>query len=76
VLLVGYNNKNGHWRSVRGQWFSAEHIAENWENIEDDAHAKEMEGWYVMSVECTEEPNCWPITPTHWMHLPNPPLDR
>ncbi|SIO58297.1 hypothetical protein [Paraburkholderia phenazinium] len=68
TLLLGYPNVLGKWRTVRGQWISEAHIAENWEEP-DDAEA----GWYETSAEADDVPNCWPITPTHWMPLPPAP---
>ena len=67
-MLLGYPNRAGKWRTVRGQWFSDAEIAETWEEEGD-------EGWYETSVECEDLPNCWPIEPTHWMPLPTPPKD-
>ena len=68
-MLLGYPNRAGKWRTVRGQWFSDAEIAETWE--EEGA-----EGWYETSVECEDLPNCWSIEPTHWMPLPaTPPKD-
>jgi hypothetical protein len=68
TLLLGYLNSAGKWRTVRGQWMSEAYIAEQWEEP-DDAEP----GWYETSVEADDPPNCWPITPTHWMPLPAAP---
>jgi hypothetical protein len=68
TLLLGYPNRLGKWRTVRGQWFTNEEIGE-WENG-DDFRA----GWYETSEENDEPPNCWLISPTHWMPLPAPPI--
>lgn len=68
TLLLGYPNVLGKWRTVRGQWMSEAYIAENWEEP-DDAET----GWYETSAEADDVPNCWPITPTHWMPLPIAP---
>ncbi|WP_186308506.1 hypothetical protein [Paraburkholderia sp. BCC1885] len=68
TLLLGYPNVPGKWRTVRGQWMSEAYIAENWEES-DDAEA----GWYETSAEADDVPNCWPVTPTHWMALPIAP---
>lgn len=46
TLLLGYWNSLGKWRTVRGQWMSLDHIAENWEEP-DDAEA----GWFETAVE-------------------------
>ena len=67
-LLLGYYNKCEQWRTVRGQWFSQEQINDEWE--EPDYGEP---GWYETSVEAEEPPNCWAITPTHWMPMPPPP---
>ncbi|EGP42993.1 hypothetical protein [Achromobacter insuavis] len=68
TLLLGYWNSLGKWRTVRGQWMSLDHIAENWEEP-DDAEA----GWFETAVEAEEAPNCWRITPSHWQPLPAAP---
>lgn len=73
VLLLGYKNGSGNWRTVRGEYFSAQHILDNWEDIDGQNDAAEREGWYEVSEECEDIPNCWPIEPTHWMYLPKPP---
>ncbi len=70
TLLLGYPNRIGNWRTVRGQWFSKELIEQDWEyGNEND------EGWYETSVESDDIPNAWPINPTHWMPLPAPPAN-
>ncbi|HEX7909945.1 MAG TPA: hypothetical protein VF534_17895 [Paraburkholderia sp.] len=69
TLLLGYSNVLGNWRTVRGQWISEAYIEQNWEEP-DDAEA----GWYETSVEADDVPNCWPISPTHWMPLPRAPI--
>jgi hypothetical protein len=68
-LLLGYPNSLGKWRTVRGQWMSEAYIEQNWEEP-DDAEP----GWYETSVEADDVPNCWPVTPTHWMPLPKAPM--
>ncbi|KXJ63099.1 hypothetical protein AXY46_03530 [Achromobacter xylosoxidans] len=68
TLLLGYWNSLGKWRTVRGQWMSAECIASSWEEP-DDIEA----GWFETAVEAEDVPNCWPIDPTHWMPLPDAP---
>jgi len=68
TLLLGYRNSHGNWRTTRGEWMSEAYIAESWEDP-DDAEP----GWYETSVEADDAPNCWPITPTHWMPLPDAP---
>ncbi|VVE53368.1 hypothetical protein PCO31111_04884 [Pandoraea communis] len=68
ALLLGYENSHGKWRTIRGKWISKETINEEWDEPEDfDA------GWYEVSVEADDAPNCWPTTPTHWMPLPSAP---
>lgn len=64
TLLLGHFNSRGKWRTARGQWFSADAIAESWE--EPDGCD---EGWYETTVECEDMPNCWATNPTHWMPL-------
>jgi hypothetical protein len=68
TLLLGYWNSLGKWRTVRGQWMSAECIASSWEEP-DDIEA----GWFETAVEAEDVPNCWPIDPTHWLPLPDAP---
>jgi hypothetical protein len=68
TLLLGYFNRAGKWRTVRGQWMSDEYIAEYWEDP-DMAEA----GWFETCEEADETPNCWPINPTHFMPLPAAP---
>ncbi len=67
VLLLGYYNARGNWRTLRGEWVSEDEIAEYWEN--DDAEP----GWYETAVEAEDPPNAWPTNPTHWRPLPAPP---
>jgi len=67
TMLLGHFNDCGKWRTLRGQWFSKEQIAEEWENDENE------EGWYETSVENDDIPNCWPTDPSHWQPLPAPP---
>lgn len=68
ALLLGYWNSHGKWRTVRGQWMSAECIGQEWEDP-DDVEA----GWFETAVEADDVPNCWRIEPTHWMPLPAAP---
>lgn len=70
TLLLGYTNVLGKWRTVRGEWISRACIDEQWEEP-DDAEP----GWYETSAEADDVPNCWPITPTHWMPLPAAPTE-
>lgn len=67
TLLLGCFNELGNWRTMRGQWFSQATIADEWEEP-DGAE----EGWYETAVE-PDVPNCWSISPTHWMPLPAAP---
>jgi len=71
TLLLGYHNRSGKWRTVRGQWYSNEMIAMDWEEPDDGE-----EGWYETAVEADGPPDCWSITPTHWMPLPAPPYTK
>ncbi|MNU91088.1 hypothetical protein D3C71_809690 [compost metagenome] len=68
TLLLGYWNSHGKWRTLRGQWMSAAHIAESFEEPDD---AKE--GWFETSTEADDVPNCWPVTPSHWQPMPAAP---
>lgn len=65
TVMLGFVNESGLWRSTRGQWFSQDFIEDMWEDG-DDCQA----GWYETTVEGEE---CYPIAPTHWMPLPQPP---
>lgn len=76
TILLGYRNSHGNWRTMRGQWFSKEAIAEEWEAIEDYDNPEELEGWHETSVEADDVPNCWATKPTHWMPLPEAPNDQ
>lgn len=68
TILLGYFNSHGNWRTLRGQWFTKEHIEDNWEDGDlFDA------GWYETSVEADDVPSCWPTRPTHWMPTPAAP---
>lgn len=70
TVLLGYRNSHGHWRTLRGEWFSLEEIYDHWEDPEGvDA------GWFEMSVEADDVPNVWRTNPTHWMPLPAAPLN-
>jgi hypothetical protein len=68
TLLLGYPNALGKWRTVRGQWMSQAYIDEYWEDPDDTEP-----GWFETPEEAEDPPNCWAITPTHWMPLPAPP---
>ncbi len=68
TLLIGYPNQLGNWRTTRGQWMSDDYIAEYWEEPENGEA-----GWFETCVEADDHPNCWSISPTHWMPLPAEP---
>ncbi|MFD4837696.1 hypothetical protein ACFWP0_09315 [Achromobacter sp. NPDC058515] len=68
TLLLGYWNSHGKWRTVRGQWMSAEYIGQEWEEP-DDVEA----GWFETAVEADDVPNCWPVNPSHWQPMPAAP---
>lgn len=68
ILLLGYFNESGKWRTVRGEWFCQEEIDDQWEFPENG-----RPGWYETCVNADEPPNCWPVEPTHWMPLPAAP---
>jgi hypothetical protein len=72
-LLLGYYNRLGNWRCVRGEWFDAQTIVEEWEYDGDPVQA---EGFYETVENSEEIPNCFPIDPTHWMPLPQPPASK
>ena len=71
TILLGYRNSHGHWRTLRGEWFSREEIDEMWE--EPDGVEP---GWFETSVEADDVPNVWRTNPTHWMPLPQPPKEQ
>lgn len=64
TVQLGYFNSHGKWRSLRGQWMSADYIAEYWEDPDEGEP-----GWYETSVEKDDTPNCWRTEPTHWAPL-------
>lgn len=68
TILLGHRNSHGHWRTLRGEWFSQEEIDELWE----DPDGVEP-GWFETSVEADDVPNVWHTNPTHWMPLPAAP---
>ncbi|MBK0415249.1 hypothetical protein JD974_12615 [Chromobacterium haemolyticum] len=71
TILLGHFNSHGNWRTMRGQWFTKEHIEDNWE----DGDLFEA-GWYETSVEADDAPSCWPTKPTHWQPLPPAPTQE
>lgn len=68
TLLIGRFNELVEWQTMRGQWMSDEYISDVW----DEPRYGEA-GWYETVVEADEIPNCWPIDPTHYQPLPQPP---
>ena len=68
TILLGHRNSHGHWRTLRGEWFSQEEIDELWE----DPDGVEP-GWFETSVEADDVPNVWHTNPTHWQPLPAAP---
>lgn len=68
TVLLGYENLNGKWRTLRGQWFSEQAILDEWEDP-----AEGSEGWYETSAQADDPPNCWLVYPTHWQPLPSLP---
>jgi hypothetical protein len=73
TLLLGYRNRAGKWRTVRGQWMPASEI-EQWEDFEGDPI--DSEGWYETSDNADDPPTCWHIAPSHFMFTPlEPPHD-
>ena len=68
TLLLGYFNSAGKWRTLRGQWMSADYIAQNWEEPDEGEP-----GWYETVVESDDMPNAWRTNPTHYQLLPKEP---
>ena len=64
--LLGYKNALGNFVFVRGEWITQEQIDGEWEETDFE------EGWYESAYEADDTPNCWPITPTHYMFVPSP----
>lgn len=71
TILLGHFNSHGNWRTMRGQWFTKEHIEDNWE----DGDLFEA-GWYETSVEADDAPSCRPTKPTYWQPLPGAPTQE
>lgn len=69
-VLLGFVNSHGNWRTMLGLWISKEEILNE---LEDDDLFDE--GWYEISVEADDTPNCWLTNPSHWMPLPPPPVE-
>jgi hypothetical protein len=68
-LLLGYRNVAGKWRTVTGQYFTRTQIDDEWDEPESGEP-----GWYEVSENAEDAPNCWPIEPSHWMFMPSPPV--
>jgi hypothetical protein len=73
MLLLGYRNSHGNWRTLRGRWVTQNEIDEDWYDIDGYEMNHCYEGWYEESVEAEDDPNMWTTTPTHWMPSPEPP---
>lgn len=69
ILLVGYTNRAGKWRTVRGRYYEAETLESE---MSEDGWAPE--GWYE-EADNAEEINFTDEPPTHWMPLPAAPTD-
>jgi hypothetical protein len=66
LILVGYFNSLGKWRSMHAQW--RDDLPQH-----DDADAEDEPapaGWYEGSLDAEI---LFPCQPTHWMPLPAPP---
>ena len=68
LLLVGFFNSAGKWRSMHAQW--RDDLPQH-DMAEDDDPPAEA-GWYEGSLEAEV---LFPLGqhPTHWMPLPEPP---
>lgn len=69
AVLVGYRNRAGKWRTVKGCYYLPQtlQMEDDRDDLEDDGYAPE--GWYEESethdaIFKTDEP------PSHWMPLP------
>lgn len=67
-LLLGYWNKRGKWRTVRGEYFSAERIADEWEEPDDVEP-----GWFEVPENADDVTPCYRIEPSHFQPLPAAP---
>lgn len=70
TLLIGYFNRAGKWRSVRGHYYAAETL-----ESELDESGWAPEGWYE-KPDNAEEINFTDMEPTHWQFLPSPPAQK
>ena len=66
LLLVGFFNSLGKWRSMHAQWRDDLPQHDMAEAEDEPAEA----GWYEGSLEAEM---LFPVNPTHWMPLPEPP---
>lgn len=66
ILLVGFFNSLGKWRSMHAQWRDDLPQHDMAEEDEEPAEA----GWYEGSLEAEM---LFPCRPTHWQYLPEPP---
>lgn len=67
MLLVGFFNSLGKWRSMHAQY--RDDLPQHDDADADDEPAEA--GWYEGSLEAEM---LFPVNPTHWMPLPSPPL--
>ena len=66
LLLVGFFNSLGKWRSMHAQW--RDDLPQHDDADADEEHAPA--GWYEGSMEAEM---LFPVKPTHWQFLPEPP---
>lgn len=66
ILLCGFFNSLGKWRSMHAQWRDDLPQHDMAEAEDEPAEA----GWYEGSLEAEM---LFPVRPTHWMYLPAPP---
>jgi hypothetical protein len=72
TLLVGYFNKHGKWRTVKGCYYPAGVLLCEDDSTKCDEEGYAPAGWYEEcesqdAIARTDE------TPTHWQPLPTPP---
>lgn len=72
TLLVGYTNRAGKWRTVRGHYYLPQTLELSDDYGDDYGDGFAPEGWYEEvensgTINFTDEP------PTHWMPLPSRP---